>query len=235
MFSDYVEDANNPMFLELLAPEDKQKYWEMRVVLQNSEKRYKRNKRVESLQDALDAIKEFCMRGDDDDWRRCLVCGVCWMGNQEIAVNIRQLMLLVDKCKSSINGALAKMGYGTAPAKSAATMSLLQYIPYLKGNFVEQRQCTVRTKNRLSPPVAADMDAPSDGGEQPVTPEPLSPSAPEIETNGRYTHDEARKIFGVEPGFEIVEEVNFITDPCCCCPIQWTRPANDLDLFFSFA
>ena len=226
----YGEEVNNPMFFELLTMEDKQKYWEMRVILQNSEKRYKRNKRVESLQDALNAIKEFCMRGDDDDWRRCLVCGVCWMGNQEIAVNIRQLMLLVDKCKSSINGALAKMGYGTAPAKSAATMSLLQYIPYLKGNFVEQRQWTVRTKHHRSPSPSSPDDS-VDQTDRTTSPGEVMP--PELDDEGEATLD----VEEMKPIFSNIldEDYNFITEPCCCCPTQWGREEDDLEMFFAFA
>jgi hypothetical protein len=138
------------MFFSLLDQLDRTSDMEMQAVLRNSEKRYKRNKRMESLQDALDTIQEFCVRHTADDWKRSLVCGVCWIG-QDIAINTRQLRLLVDKCKSSINGALSQMGYGTAPVKSAISQSLLAFIPFLKGNFVEQRQWTIRRRTHQSP------------------------------------------------------------------------------------
>ncbi|OHS96196.1 hypothetical protein TRFO_10132 [Tritrichomonas foetus] len=160
MLQDEDDKRSTPTFFNLLEPDDQNKYWEMQKTIANSEKRYKRNKRIESLQEALDMIHDFCIRSDPDDWKRCLVCGVCWMG-QDIAINTRQLRLLVDKCKSSINGALSKMGYGTAPIKSVITAALLTYIPFLKGNFVEQRQWTVRRKIQFSPmPIRNGLPSP---------------------------------------------------------------------------
>lgn len=151
---------NQPSFFELLDEKDQKKYLELQDAFSHSEMRYKRNKRLESLLDSLQEIKQFCIRNDSNDWKRCLVCGVCWMG-QDIAINTRQLKLLIDKCKSSINGALSKMGYGTAPIKSSITAELLNYIPFLKGNFLEQRQWTVRRKIQFSPvPMAAQFFSP---------------------------------------------------------------------------
>lgn len=172
------ENQIQPMFFDLLSDEDKEKYLSIRETISNSDKRYKKNKRIESLQESLDMIQKYCMRNDSDDWKRCLVCGVCWMG-QDIAINTRQLRLLVDKCKSSINGALSKMGYSTAPIKSSITAALLTYIPFLKGNFVEQRQWTVRRKIQFSPmpPMRGNMYSPYNMY-QFQTPEPGTPYLP---------------------------------------------------------
>ena len=108
------------------------------------------NKRLESLQDSIDMIRNYCIRNDSNDWKRCLVCRICWMG-QNIAINNRHLCFLIDKCKSSVNGALTKMGYQTAPIKSSFFQSFLSYIPFLRGNFIEQRQWTVRHRVQFSP------------------------------------------------------------------------------------
>lgn len=142
-------EFEEPPFFSLLPLEDQAGYIQLRESL-NSYKKYKRYKRLESLSDQLDEVRRFCMRNDGEDWRRYLVCGICWMG-YDLAINIRQLKDLVGKCKSSINGALLKMGYGTIPIKSIITEKLLEYIPFLKGNYVEQRQWTIRRKFNYSP------------------------------------------------------------------------------------
>lgn len=275
-----------PMFFDLLDDDDKEKYNELRKVISNSDKRYKKNKRIESLQEALDLIQKFCIRNDLDNWKRFLVCGVCWMG-QDIAINTRQLRLLIDKCKSSINGALSKMGYSTAPIKSSITAALLTYIPYLKGNFVEQRQWTVRRKIQFSPlpPIRGNV-IPSYNMYPFQTPEPGTPFIPwnyspmnsDASTSPETPKEhEIKCIFGVQPAkndnhsnqtpeksdtqnqenatatqnndnsndmffdqsnlnendpndiFGMSDdkgvtdsEYNFLTDPCCCCPVNWT-------------
>ncbi|KAH0786474.1 potassium/sodium hyperpolarization-activated cyclic nucleotide-gated channel 1 [Histomonas meleagridis] len=139
-----------PAFFDLLSKEDQASYTQLRLELTSSNTKFKRYQRIKSLQDALAMIRNFCIRGDNGDSCRCLVCGVCWMG-WDIAINTRQLRLLVNKCKSSINGSLAKMGYSTAPIKGDASAPFLEAIPILKGNFTEQRMWTVRRKLVSSP------------------------------------------------------------------------------------
>jgi hypothetical protein len=222
-----------PLFFSLLDDHDQQAYFALRDLLRNSEKRYKRNKRVESLQDSFDAIQEFCLRHAPDDWKRCLVCGVCWIG-PDIAINTRQLCLLLDKCKSSINGALSKMGYGTTPLKSAIAQSLLACIPFLKGNFLEQRQWTIRRRLHLSPaPARCALPTPV------LLPAGYGTPDPPTSVMG---HDARFEVFGIpELGKDFTEPVdddtayNFITDPCCCCPIHWARNEGNVEDLFKFA
>ena len=140
----------NPAFFELLSADDQEKYRNLRSVLSSSDNKYKRNQRCKTLQDAIEQIKKFCVRNDGDDWKRFLVCGICWF-DMDIAINTRQLRLLIDKCKSSINGALAKMGYGSEIIRGEGSQSLISKIPFLKGNFVEQRQWTIRKRIAASP------------------------------------------------------------------------------------
>jgi hypothetical protein len=243
MSEDESEDPNqDPMFFSLLDEADRHAYMEMREMLRNSEKRYKRNKRLESLQDGLAAVSHFCVRHNSDDWKRFLVCGVCPMG-QDIAINIRQLRLLMDKCKSSINGALSKMGYGTAPVKSAITASLVNYIPYLKGNFVEQRQWTVRRKVQLSPlPMRTTFPTPfvvPPRLSHTVTPDPPVPSQAlldlpgEVDELGLFGIPDLRKDIPSHPADDM--GYNFLTDPCCCCPIHWMKDEENVDDFFTFS
>jgi hypothetical protein len=53
-------------------------------------------------QNILTTVRNFVMWNETDDWKRALVCGICWL-NADIAINTRQLRLLLSKCKSSIN------------------------------------------------------------------------------------------------------------------------------------
>jgi hypothetical protein len=230
---------DDPMFFTLLDEEDRKKYRELQGILRHSEKRYKRNKRLEGLQDALDAIQEFAIRRQPDDWKRSLVCGVCWIG-QDIAINIRQLKLLVNKCKSSINGALSKMGYGTSAINAPLAPSLLSYIPFLKGNFIEQRQWTVRRRVHMSPmpfrssfptPLLVSPTTPSFNSPDPPTPLPPCASGPGDDLALFGFADLAK-----ESGFPDPHDgYDFILDPCCCCPIQWQRPHEAADDLFKFA
>lgn len=139
-----------PAFFDLLSESDRKGYIDLRNELMSSDTKFKRYQRITSLRDALYAIHKYCTRNSNDDWKRYLVCGVCWMG-WDIAINTRQLRILINKCKSSINGALAKMGYSTAPIKTEGSSSLLKAIPFLKGNFVELRMWTIRRRQISSP------------------------------------------------------------------------------------
>ncbi|KAH0789271.1 potassium/sodium hyperpolarization-activated cyclic nucleotide-gated channel 1 [Histomonas meleagridis] len=127
----------------MLSPEDQAEFEELQKHVGSPENRYNRNKRLATLNESFDLIRQFCARGDEDDWKRYLVCGICWFPNG-IAINTRQLRVLIAKSKSTINGAIAKMGYTTVPTKGDDATQLLNIIPYLKGHFSELRQWTIR-------------------------------------------------------------------------------------------
>ena len=130
-------------FIDLLSYEDQKQYITLREKVGSTENRYNRNKRIQTFQEILSQIRDFCERGEDDDCKRYLVCGITWLG-KDIAINTRQLRLLIIKSKSSINGAFAKMNYETVPIKGEESTALIQKIPFLKGHFMEMRQWTIR-------------------------------------------------------------------------------------------
>lgn len=132
-----------PLYIDLLSAEDQIEFTELQNRVGSPDNRYNRNKRLATLNESFDLIKRFCAKGDEDDWKRYLVCGICWVQNG-IAINTRQLRVLIAKSKSTINGALAKMGYATVPTKGEDASQLLSIIPYLKGHFSELRQWTIR-------------------------------------------------------------------------------------------
>lgn len=138
-----------PKFWDLLTDEDKIGYNNLKAIFDENTFKRNRGHRVETFDDILDTIRKFSERKQPDDWKRFLVCGVCWMKNA-IAVNTRQLRLLISKCKSSINGSLQKLGYYTNTSHSESWKILFEIIPLLKDNFTEIRQWTIRYKISLN-------------------------------------------------------------------------------------
>jgi hypothetical protein len=139
-----------PKYFELLSDRDQLGYSELRSTLSSQMCRNRRGKRLENFNEMMASIRAFCVRPDEDDWKRCLVCGVYWLSSG-IAMNNRQLSLLLDKCKSSINGSLQKMGYSTLQARTESSDALSEAIPVLKNNFNELREWTVRLFLAASP------------------------------------------------------------------------------------
>ena len=145
-----LQFENSPKHFEILSENDKNQYNTLRATLSSHLCRNRRGKRLETFSDMLNAIKVFCIRNDEDDWKRCLVCGVCWLP-MGLAINTRQLSMLIDKCKSSINGSLQKMGYGTIQSRSESSNALSDVIPVLKKNFNELREWSIRQFIAVTP------------------------------------------------------------------------------------
>lgn len=134
-----------PKYFNILSQSDKEQYIILQKYISNSEIRYKRYKKVESLKEALCITYNYCIRNDLDDMKRCFVCGVFWIGN-DIAINTKQLSRLISKCKPSINGTLSDMGYRVCPINN----QLNSYIQFLSGNIDEQKQWNIRKKVNFS-------------------------------------------------------------------------------------
>jgi hypothetical protein len=134
-----------PQYWELLSDADKTTYLQLKHDFTEAGLKRGRNTRLETFDGILDTIRHFAERSDENDWRRFLVCGVCWLDNG-IAINTRQLRILLSKCKSSINGSLQKMGYTTSASHSESWKILFRHIPLLKDHFSELRQWTIRCR-----------------------------------------------------------------------------------------
>lgn len=159
-----MQQIQLPNFWNLLSDVDKFNYHCLRTSMSAATcTKNQRNKRVENFTETLEAVKRFCVRRDGDDWKRCLVCGVCWL-QEGIAINTRQLKILIFKCKSSINGSLHKMGFVANLGRSEAANALVMAIPFLKDNVNELRQWTVRQAgpmcaSPISPPMPQNQVA----------------------------------------------------------------------------
>ena len=147
MSSDTENDSNikTPLYWDLLSDYDKSCYNKLRLAFNSNSMKRSRGHRLEKFDNILDAIRRYSEHHDENDWRRFLVCGVCWMDNA-IAINTRQLRVMISRCKSSINGSLQKLGYITNPSHSKNWNMLFAQIPMLKDNFAEIRQWTIRIK-----------------------------------------------------------------------------------------
>ena len=135
-----------PEYINILLSEDKKLYELLQKNVGSPNFRYNRNRRLATLKDIFDCIRDYCQKDDEDKWKRYLVCGICWFDDY-IAINTRQLRLLISKSKSAINGALAKMGYVTVTVKGERASLLLETIPYLTGHYTEFRKWSIRKKN----------------------------------------------------------------------------------------
>ena len=156
-----------PQFIKLLSDADVAAYNKLRSDLSSPNCRNRRNKRLETFGEMLNSIQSFAIRKDDDDWKRCLVCGVLWLTNG-IAINTRQLRLLINKCKSSINGSLQKLGYTTSLGRTESAAAMVSVWPLLRENNAELRKWTVRKRDEThmyqdkldSPPPRAHSTGP---------------------------------------------------------------------------
>jgi hypothetical protein len=133
-----------PVFFNMLSADDRAAYEQLRHTLTSPGHRYNRNRRLATLRASLDTVYSFCVRGDPDDCLRCLVCGIYWFPVGELAINTRQLRILLAKSKSTINGALAKMDYVTLPTKDEERDKLIEALPHLRADWLEVRQWTIR-------------------------------------------------------------------------------------------
>jgi len=141
-----------PSYWECLTELDKTSYVLLRNTLSSPVCKNRRNRSAQTFQEIIDTIKAFVIRNDQEDINRGMVCGLVWIGDY-VAINIRQLRLLLSKCKSSINGSFQMIGYSSVPSSAEATTLLINQFPFMKNSFSEMRQWTLRqqsTTNKLS-------------------------------------------------------------------------------------
>ena len=152
-----------PKFWNYLSQQDKYQYLYLQTSFNQSSTKNKRNMRIDNFQRSLQTLRQYCLRGDGQDWRRCLVCGICWIPDG-IAINIRQLTIIIGRCKSSINGSLQKMGYDVIDSRCEVLNAIESIIPVLKGNNQETRQWNIRkigsSKVEIKPPAQPVFQVP---------------------------------------------------------------------------
>jgi hypothetical protein len=100
---------------------------------------------LDQIEEALKAIKFFCIRSDDNDWKRCLICGIFWF-DEGLCVNTGQLKILLGKSQSLINGALSKLHYETVAVSYLPNGELLCVMPFLIDFPTVARQWRMRKR-----------------------------------------------------------------------------------------
>lgn len=141
-----------PLFWDHLNEQDKEAYSTMRMGLSSPACKHRRHHSIDLNREIIQTIKKFVIRNDQDDWKRALVSGIAWFP-QAIAINTRQLRLLISKCKSSINALFQHLGYVTIPTTNEYSNLLVSYMPILKDNFQEQRKWTIRLQGNAQFPI----------------------------------------------------------------------------------
>jgi hypothetical protein len=149
--------GKTPKFFSLLNEIDQKGYRELRQRLASMAMKRHRGYRLDHFQEMLTNIRNFAQRGDKDDWKRCCVCGLCYLPSG-IALNSHQLKHLTGKCKSSINGALKMLGYITTSARGDINPELVAALPNLKGKTRDLRQWSIRTPENYSLPQIGSCD-----------------------------------------------------------------------------
>ena len=243
--------AKKPHFLDILVEADQKAYLELRDSLSSEKNKYQRFHRTDAFDSLLEQIKKFCIRHDDDDWKRCMVCGVCWPPNC-IGVNVKQLMQTTGKSKSNINGVFTKMGYTVDTMNLDLKRELINTIPFLKGNYLEQRFWTIRVNNTKTPIPKRDDSSMSSPEWSSLTPEPKHlmvqaldsqrPNAQKEAQNLPFS-DELKSTFDIfsfdlkdfECGEHNIVDSDFFSDPACCCPSEWFTPTQSPGNMISFA
>jgi hypothetical protein len=146
-----------PKYWELLTPEDQAAYLSLQHILANPGRSTRRQKGVHAFAEVLEQVKSFVAMKDDTDWKRSIVCGLyCSNLDSSIALNTRQLRLLISKCKSSINSSFQLLGYRIIASGNDCAAVVLNYFPILRENFADFRQWTVRQPEKFGwfiPPI----------------------------------------------------------------------------------
>lgn len=139
---------------EFLNKEDYDYYKKLKSTLSSQICRNCRNRRTESFNEVLLTIRYFVNRNTDEAWKRSLICGICWYKNY-ICLNIKQMSILLEKCRSSINGSFQRLYYSVLHNKQQTIKILIEAIPYFKKNRGLLHLWSVREQKMTAPVMTA--------------------------------------------------------------------------------
>lgn len=120
-----------------------------------------RGEKIEVFTNRLNEIRRYVVRNDGNDWKRSFATGIIFLGDS-IAINIKQLINLLGKCKSSINGSLHQLGYVARPASKESDEELLNTVPFFSENRREIKKWTIRQKKQSRRRKSAKMSPAND-------------------------------------------------------------------------
>ena len=132
-----------PEFLDILSPLEKQQYLDLRDMFCTT---INDTNIISSFSDVLNVIKQYSIRNNEDDSKRCDCCGICWLSDK-IGVNTNRLSYLTGQKKNNINSAFLSLMY----LPTTFTDELYKKIPGLESNFKEKRMWTIRKLKVTTP------------------------------------------------------------------------------------
>lgn len=137
-----------PNHFELLTDADKREYQKIRTEIQPYTIRTTKEKASLNFKYIILRLGEFINRGEEDDWKRALVCGIAWLENA-FAISTRQLQYLFGKCKSSINAGFQSIGYVAVQTSPQMVDDFIRLFPFMIFNNIEVRQWTLRYHSEM--------------------------------------------------------------------------------------
>lgn len=135
-----MQEANIPKHFELLNPDDKMKYKKLQAYF-IAHAMSPKNCGDNAFQDSITKIFSFCIRHEEEDWKRSVVCGIYWF-DDNILLSVQQLQVLLGKSKSSINSSLQRLGYSCGPRVRESRV--VPEIPFFGTCPTELRRWTFR-------------------------------------------------------------------------------------------
>ncbi|EAY06285.1 hypothetical protein TVAG_475190 [Trichomonas vaginalis G3] len=160
-----------PMYINHLSEIDREAYMKLKNDINLAISTNGRTKFCSLFSEIINKIRKYVVQNDTNDDFRSLVCGIIWMGDT-IAINTRQLMCAINKCKSSINSGFQAIGYSTVSMDPTSASNLVRHFPFMKDNLNETRQWTLRRlikKNKCPTPNISPLISPPQIFESPVT------------------------------------------------------------------
>jgi hypothetical protein len=143
------ESQGRAQFYEQLTTEEQQEYERLRESLTEPLYKGRRHQSTEGFRQILDLLKRYV----GDNKVRALVCGIIWL-DHGLGINTHQLSLVSHRSKSSINGSMQALGYGTVPSGADVAPQFEKLFPCLKGDYAQLRQWTIRRRTAEVPPIA---------------------------------------------------------------------------------
>ena len=155
-----IKKIDFPRFFDLLSAQDRVEYQELSNQLDNYiHTTRKRNN--DSLGGISNIFKSYLNKKDGEDWKRCLVCGFCFLSDNKIAVNTNQLKLFLKAAKSTINSYMIDQLYSVS-TDPEDIKELYKSIPYLRSRPPIAKQWTIRKRFSYEPTSEGSSPIPSD-------------------------------------------------------------------------
>lgn len=128
---------------DLLSPTDQQLFLKLKNSIAPILIRGSKEKMQDNYTFILAQITKYVNAPNEDYWKRALVCGLVWL-DQRLALNTRQLQIVINRCKSSINAGFQSIGFHNIATEPNDVSMLIKIFPFLKSNCTEARQWTIR-------------------------------------------------------------------------------------------